>query len=106
MKSHEEFLNRYHKHNCRMMTDLKIDKSEYRLPQKQKNGGLMSFTSTTVKDETIAHLKESGKIVAHLDGIRRLYGSHHEDFVVSVGEDCLVKVWSYDAVLRNKHEHL
>jgi hypothetical protein len=48
-------------------------------------------------------IKETGSIAAHLDAVRKVFVNEGKDFAVTVSEDCLVKVWSYSNILKNKH---
>ena len=88
------------------MAEMKISSKSITLPDKKENIGLNTNHKFQSKDETISSFKSTGKIVAHMDAVRKMFSNESNDFLVTISEDCLVKTWNYKNLLKNGFDHI
>lgn len=99
---HKEFLAQYAGELRRILSQVGIDSKEVLAPLNLGTEDL----NVIFKKEADLKMKETGSFNAHLDAVRKIYVNDSKDFMVTLSEDCLVKVWPYASVIKNKHEHL
>lgn len=41
-----------------------------------------------------------------MDAVRKIFSNDANDFLVTISEDCLVKIWNYRNLLKNGFDHI